>query len=315
LDSRRALLFCTPDHAQLAAELQGLLQCEQGALEYRHFPDGERYLRINTAVAGRDVIILSGTTTDAATLDVFDLGCGVVKEGAQSLTLLIPFFGYSTMERQVKPGEIVVAKTRARLLSAIPPSPWGNRVALLDLHADGVTHYFEGAVLVTHLYAKSVTLPAIQQLGGPLFSVGSVDAGRAKWVESLANELNVGASFILKRRKSDRETEVMALSASVKGHRVVIYDDMIRTGGSLLGAARAYLDAGAKGIAAVCTHGVFPEDSLYRLKASGLLERIITTNSHPTSMKLPAHDAFVEVRSCAPVFAQYVKQLLATRTA
>lgn len=217
--------------------------------------------------------------------------------------------GYSTMERQVKPGEVVVAKTRARLLSSIPPAPMGNRVALLDLHADGVTYYFEGGMGVRHLYAKSVTLPAIVELGGTNFSVGSVDAGRAKWVESLSNELGVQASFILKRRKSARETEVMALSAAVQGKRVVIYDDMIRTGGSLLGAARAYLDAGASSVAAVCTHGVFPENSVERLRQSGLLEKVITTNSHPVSQRLPRGDAFLEVRSCAPVLAAYVREL------
>ena len=139
--------------------------------------------------------------------------------------------------------------------------------------------------------------------------MGSVDAGRAKWVESLANDLGVPASFILKRRKSARETEVVALSHAVSGARVVIYDDMIRTGGSLLGAARAYLDAGATDVAAVCTHGVFPEDSVQRLRSSGLITRILCTNSHPAAAQVKDTQGFLEVWSVAPVLADFLRSL------
>ncbi len=312
MDLTRALLFHTREYAGLAAELTAATGCARGELEQRLFPDGERYLRVLSPVRDRDAIILCGTTSDAATLDLFDLACGLVKEGARSLTMVVPFLGYSTMERQVKSGEVVVAKTRARLLSAIPTAPNGNRIALLDLHADGVAYYFEGGLVPIHLYAKTVVLKAIAQLGGgETFAVGSVDAGRAKWVESLANDLGVAASFILKRRKSARETEVVALSHAVQGARVVIYDDMVRTGGSLLGAARAYLDAGAKDVAAVCTHGVFPEDSLKRLKDSGLITRIISTNSHPGAAAAPDGEGFLDVWSCAPVLVEFLRTLSA----
>lgn len=300
-------VFHLPQYAPLAQRVvEGLPGAQQGVVDRSHFPDGERYLRIASTVRGQHVVLLGGTVTDADTLELFDLACGLVKEGALTLSVVVPFFGYATMERQVRAGEVVTAKARARLLSAIPSAPMGNRVALLDLHADGITYYFEGGLVPTHLYAKAVVLKAIAQQGGTQgYVLGSVDAGRAKWVESLANELGVPVAFILKRRQSGHQTQVMAMSGSVSGAQVVIYDDMIRTGSSLLGAARAYKDAGATQIHAVCTHGVFPGDSLANLKASGLLASVTCTDSHPVAL---AHtpDGFLHVQSCAPVLVDYL---------
>ena len=130
--------------------------------------------------------------------------------------------------------------------------------------------------------------------------VGCTDAGRAKWVERFANDLDIGAAFVFKRRREDR-LEVTAVSAQVAGKRVVIYDDLIRSGASLLAAARAYREAGAASLAAVATHGVFPEDAVERLRASGLLDTLVVTDSHPRAAALRSD--FLEVVSIAPVLA------------
>src|SRR5262249_38194283 len=156
-------------------------------------------------------------------------------DGARRLTLVVPYFGYSTMERAVTAGEVVTAKTRALLLSSIPPAPSGNSALLLDLHSEGLPFYFEGGLVPIHIYATPVVLDAARRLGGEDFVLACVDAGRAKWVQSLANDLGVPASFVFKRRLDAATTEVTAVSAHVRGKPVVIYDDMIRTGGSLLG--------------------------------------------------------------------------------
>jgi ribose-phosphate pyrophosphokinase len=89
-------------------------------MEVSTFTDGERYQRILSKIENRDVILIGGTVTDEPTLELYDLASSLVSYGANSLTLVIPYFGYSTMERAVLSGEIVTAKTRARLFSAIP---------------------------------------------------------------------------------------------------------------------------------------------------------------------------------------------------
>lgn len=301
--TRDALVFGTRAYAALQQAIAAEAGLALGEVERKQFPDGERYQRILAPVAGRDAVLVGGTISDDDTLELYDLACGLVQDGARSLVLAIPFFGYATMERVARPGEVVTAKTRARLLSSIPVPASGARVMLLDLHSEGVPYYFEGALRPFHLRATPLILEAARRLAGerPMV-VACTDAGRAKWVEALANRLQVHASFVFKRRLSDEETEVTGVSAQVQGAHVVIYDDMIRTGSSLLGAARAYQAAGAERISVVTTHGLFCGEALGRLRASGLFDAIVCTDSHPRARQL--EDGFLQVESVAPIFAE-----------
>ncbi|HYE21943.1 MAG TPA: ribose-phosphate diphosphokinase [Tepidisphaeraceae bacterium] len=307
------LLFSTAAYAPLAADLAPLLPTATlGQIDREHFPDGERYLRLATDPAGHDVALVGGTVSDADTLEIYDLACALAKYGARRLTLVIPYFGYSTMERATRPGEVVVAKTRARLLSSIPAAPAGVRVLLLDLHAAGIPYYFEGGLTPVHVYGKPLVATAAQRITRESgadqndFVLASTDAGRAKWVESLANDLGVSASFVFKRRLAGDSTKITAVSAQVENRVVIIYDDMIRTGGSLLQAARAYKDAGARSLAAVTTHGLFPTDALARLLDSALFSHIVCTDSHPRARELAQAEPRLQVLPTAPLFAAHL---------
>jgi len=297
------IVFSTLEYDHLGRAIAAAAGWEVGVVARKTFPDGEHYLRIDSDPADRDVVLVGGMTTDATTLELYDLACGLVSDGAYRLRMVIPFFGYSTMERSVRFGEVVTAKTRARLLSSIPMASRGTQVFLLDLHVAAIAHYFEGGIRPIHVYGKSLVTAAARRLGGADFVLACTDAGRAKWVESLANDLNVAAAFVYKRRHDDA-TEVTGVSAQVSGKRVVIYDDMIRTGGSLLGAAAAYRDAGALAIDAVATHGLFPGDSLARIEHSGLLGRIVVTDSHPRAVALQSK--FLEVDSTASLLTEHL---------
>jgi ribose-phosphate pyrophosphokinase len=298
------VVFSTQRYLSLGDALVREGGFERGAVETRLFPDGERYTRVVTPVHGRDAIALGGTISDYDTLELYDLACGIVQCGARTITLAVPYFGCSTMERATQPGEVVTAKTRARLLSTVPIAYHANQVLLLDLHTEGIAHYFEGDVHAVHLTAKGLVAAAARELAGDDFVVGSTDAGRAKMVQEIANDLGVPASFIFKQRLSGSRTEVKAISAHVAGRTVVIYDDMIRTGGSLVGAARAYQEAGAARLIAIATHGVLPGDSLERIRAAGLFERVVCTDSHPRAVELACD--FLQVKSVAPVFASHI---------
>jgi len=295
--------------AQLIADelrVRYQLELELGQVERKLFPDGERYQRVLSPVHERSVIIVGGTISDSDTLSLYDLACACVKYGARRLELCVPYFGYSTMERAVRPGEVVTAKTRARLLSAIPRADRGNHFYLLDLHSEGIPHYFEGDVSAQQLSARGPLLKRLAQINGGDFVLASADSGRAKWVEAFAQELKVDAALLLKRRLSDRQTEVSAMNAHVQGRVVVLYDDMIRTGSSLLQAARAYLDAGASELWAACSHGVLQHDAWERLSGSGLIKAVLSTNSHPRAQALQAQG--LELIDVAPVFAEALAQ-------
>lgn len=293
----KKILFHITDYGYLAEKVLKCGDFEEGQVEVNHFSDGERYQRILTDVENREVVILGGTVNDEATLELFDLASSVVSCGANSLRMVVPYFGHSTMERSVLPGEVVTAKTRARLLSAIPRSNKGNKIYLFDLHTEGIPHYFEHHLYPVHVYCKSIVMEAAREYGGDNFVLASTDAGRAKWVESLANDMGVNAAFVLKRRIKGDQTEVSAINADVEGKDVVIYDDMIRSGGSIINAAKTYKDAGANKIYVITTHGIFVGNGLQKLKDCGLIEKVICTDTHKNVNAL--NDEFLEIRSIA----------------
>jgi len=293
----KKILFHTQEYQYLAEKLLATDNFEKGELEFSHFSDGESYQRINSTIENRDIILLGGTVNDQSTLQLFDLASSLVSYGANSLSLVVPYFGYSTMERAVKQGEIVTAKTRARLFSAIPRSHKGNKIYLFDLHSEGIQYYFEQDLYPVHVYCKDIVLEAARQYGGDNYVMASTDAGRAKWVESLANDLGVNAAFILKRRLKGDHTEVSAINADVAGKTVVIYDDMIRSGGSIINAAQTYKNEGAGDIYVITTHGLFIDNGIQKLKNSGLIKKIICTDSHVNTHGID--DDFVEVKSIA----------------
>ena len=298
----KKLLFHTQNYAYLAEKVLAEGDFEEGIVEQKLFTDGERYQRILSDIEDRDVVVLGGTVDDSSTMELLDLSSSLVSYGADSLSLVVPYFGYSTMERAVLPGEVVTAKTRARLLSSLPRSHRGNKIYLFDLHTEGIPHYFEHHLHPVHVYCKDVIMQAARDYGGKDFVLASTDSGRAKWVESLANDLGVGAAFVLKRRIQGDQTEVSAVNADVRDKTVIIYDDMIRSGGSIINAARVYHQAGAQRIFVITTHGLFINQGLSALKNCGLIERVVCTDTHPHTQTI--HDEFLEVRSIASLICQ-----------
>jgi ribose-phosphate pyrophosphokinase len=301
----KKVIFSTQSYHYLKEEILNYGNYEKGVIDVKTFPDGERYQRILTPVQGRDVVLIGGTISDSDTLEIYDLAYALIKYGARSIQIFFPYFGYSTMERAVKPGEVVTAKSRAVMFSSLPGTSLGNHFHFFDLHSEGIPHYFEGQALINHIYCKPIIIEVANKLADNNFVMACTDAGRAKWVESLANEMGVNAAFVFKRRLSGEKTEVSSISADVEGKDVVIYDDMIRTGGSLISAAQAYKSAGAKKIFTITTHGLFTGRGIERIKDSGLIEKVITTNSHPNS--LLSRSSFVQVESIAPLINSQLK--------
>jgi ribose-phosphate pyrophosphokinase len=286
----KRLLFTIPSYGYMRSSFLAAGDFEAGEIERKTFPDGERYLRLAADSRGRDVVLLGGTPSDLDALEVYDLGYAISRAGAHSLALVMPYFGYATMERAVRPGEVVTAKTRARLISAIPPCDGGMRVVLFDLHTDGVEFYFGDSHITHHVYgAPAITALIRHHMGDRPFVLGATDAGRAKWVQSLAGTLGVEPAFVYKRR--DHETGslgITGINADVRGREVVIYDDMIRTGSSLLQAGRAYLAAGATAVHAIASHLVLPPGTLGKIQDAGVFRSILGTDSHPGSQQLAA---------------------------
>jgi ribose-phosphate pyrophosphokinase len=291
------VLLSTKNYEYLADEILALTDFEKAQLTRQTFSDGESYYRIENDLQNKRAVVLGATTSEQDTMELYDLASAAVDLGCSSLHLVVPFFGYSTMERAVKQGEIVTAKNRARLLSYLPKSHRGNHIYLFDLHTEGLPYYFENGLQSHHIYCKPIIIEACKELAGNDFILASTDAGRAKWVESLANDMGVQAAFVLKRRSGKDQTEVTAINADVDGKTVIIYDDMIRSGSSIISGAKAYKQAGAAKIYVITSHGLFVNNGLQKLKDSGLMEKVICTNTHHLATKIESD--FLRVKSIA----------------
>lgn len=315
------LILSTPLYAKLAGDIWGLItgNAESAraplALHRECFPDGETYLRIDKPVQNEHVVIVGGTRTAEELLEIISLSWQVVRDGAARLSIVIPYFGYSTMERAVKTGEVVRAKVNATILSSIPTPPGGKVIFLVDLHAEGIQHYFEGNGSVVHLYAKAAILAKVKELvRGDTKSlvVGSADTGRAKWVESYANELGAEIAIITKRRHDGETTEILNVGgADVRNKIVLLYDDMIRSGGSIVKAAEAYRKARASKVIMACTHLILTtnqeEKTLGKVRSQA--DALITTDSIRSAASLncpPEYAAKLHFVSIANLLASAV---------
>lgn len=269
-------------------------------IETQTFPDGEHYWKIENAEAirGKPAVYICGTTNDEAIFELYNLASTLVREQCSALHIIIPYFGYSTMERAVKDGEVVTAKNVACLLSSIPLSPRGIFVYMLDLHSSGMQYYFEKSVHPIHLTAWEVIKQMMADCGSDVV-LASADMGRAKWIEQMGNQLGLETAYIMKKRISGEMTEVLALNADVNGRNVVIFDDMIRSGSSVMNAAKAYKNAGAKNIYVATVHGVFVNDAVEKMKSCGFIKRILCTNSHCNTLNYS--DDFVTVYDISSV--------------
>lgn len=322
---KKFILFSTQSYAYLAGRVlaagQGIV--EAGNIERSTFPDGETYHRFLTPLNGKDVVILGGTCDDQSTMELYDLACNAHRDKARSITLLVPYFGYSTMERRVKDGEDVKAKNRARLLSSLQKPDNGLNIVMLDLHVGGIEQYFEGPLHTHHLYAEDLILSGIRELAGDKpYVLGTTDGGRVPWVRALARKLGVRLVIALKERKSGEETETFAVLGDVAGQHIVMCDDMFRTCGTAIKSAKAYKLAGASKITAVATHGLFPGNAMETLfsaedhEQKTLIEGVVVTDSHPRVVELAQLDVpFIKVKSINGLLVDFLRKLACEDTA
>lgn len=314
----------------------GQLQIERGVFggsrkhllspaERELFGDGEKHIRLDikewNELSGRDVILVGATHTDDALLDVQRVGYTLAANGARQIVIVNPFYGYSTMERAKKPGQVITAKTNAVVLSrAIKSGQLGNSFLLHDLHVQTILGFFEGSARAQELYGQSVLVPAIERLGLGSIVIASADLGHSDWVEAFAKKFKSGLALISKERV-DETSHVNAVIGDVHGKNVVIVDDMTRSGTTAVNAADAYLNAGAKDVHLVLSHFAINDPSVADLLQTSCIKKIITTNTHPASQWVEPSGLFFagadyivpfpytkfEVLDVSPIFVRELK--------
>ena len=245
----------------LAKELAGILDCTYIQAASTKFPDGECYTRIDAEALDDDVVIVQNTYPNDSLIEMFLIQDAVRRLGARSVTLVIPYFGYARQDRVFKPGEPESAKVMCQHLALVC-----DRVITIDIHKEAVLDYFPcrhtdlkaAAVIADYFKGKGIDLALSPDIGA---------AGRAK---DVGDRMGVPSDHLNKTRLSGTEVRIAPATFDVAGKNVLIVDDMISTGGTIVTAASALRDAGAASVAVACTHGVFVNNAIERLTGSAL---------------------------------------------
>jgi ribose-phosphate pyrophosphokinase len=288
LSTARAEYFANCIHQHL---LESHHQIHPLKIKRSTFADGEHYycldVQSNFELLGKCAIYVCPLTSDEDILEVVRVGHTLVQYGVRRRIFIIPFLAYSTMERAVHPGEVVTAKCTIQMLSSIGSGGPGNVFLLFDLHTAGLLHYFEGPCIRLEIYGQTVLTAALSIIGfdSADWMFASADLGRSAWVNAFARENGTAVAFIRKTRShvdGKSVTAVCEVIGVVANKTVIIYDDMTRTGGTLIHAAKAYRDAGARAVYVLVSHlALIGDAEIQAMIDSEDIRKIVATNSHP----------------------------------
>lgn len=245
----------------LAKELASVMGCDYIQAATTTFPDGECYTRIDAENLDDDVVIVQTTSPDSKLIELLLLQDAVRRLGAKSITLVIPYFGYARQDRVFKPGEPESAKVMCQHLDMNC-----DRVITVDIHKEAVLNYFNHP----HKDLKAAPVIAEYFKGKGIDMVLSPDIGAAGRAKMVGEVMGVPYDHLEKTRLSGTDVRIAPAKADVKGKKVLIVDDMISTGGTIIAAAYALREAGAAGISVACTHGVFVNNAIEKFTGSSL---------------------------------------------
>jgi ribose-phosphate pyrophosphokinase len=286
----------------LAREIADLLHSPFTEMYREQYSDGEIYHSFPAEISGRDVIIIAATPDDGSLLELIDIIDGCHHYMAHTVNIIVPYLGYSTMD-QAKTGVFEIPKgiTRTRQIFRARP----NFTAFIDLHSEAVLNAHCGEVHTLHIQTDDLVVDKIQSLNLTDFVLVSPDYGRSKWVARLAGKLGVAHTAADKDRFAMDKTMVGQVASVVSGKTVIICDDMIRTGGSIIQTADRCRDAGATDVIIMATHLVMSGNSIDRFKENGI-HKIIGANTYPNRQSDDLYDLY----SVAPLIKDAIHKQL-----
>ncbi|MBI2605900.1 MAG: ribose-phosphate pyrophosphokinase [Deltaproteobacteria bacterium] len=274
----RLCLFSGNSNVPLAQKIAETLGTPLSPCTLRRFSDGEIFAEINENVRGKDVYVLQSTCTPVNDhlMELLIMIDALKRASANSITAVMPYYGYARQDRKVAPRTPISAKLVADILTAAGTS----RVVSMDLHAGQIQGFFN--IPFDNLYAKPVFVDYFKKMfkpDEPLVLV-SPDAGGVERARGHAKLLNAQVAMIDKRRTGPNVAKAMNIVGNVKDMTAIILDDIIDTAGTLCEAADTVLAHGAKRVLAAGVHPVLSGPAIERIKASPI-EKVIVTDTIP----------------------------------
>ena len=265
-------IFSGASNRPLAEAICKELGTELGNAEVGAFSDGENFVSIYETVRGSDVFVVQSTCSPVNDnlMELLIMIDALRRASAGRITAVMPYFGYARQDRKTKPRDPISAKLVANLITRAG----ADRVLTMDLHANQIQGFFD--------------IPVDNLLGNPIFTnylhdrfngseddviVVSPDVGSVARARAFAQKLGMGLAIVDKRRQKANSSEVMNIIGDVQGKKVILFDDMVDTAGSLCGAAQALVElGGAVDVIACASHGVLSGPAVERIEKSVIKE-------------------------------------------
>jgi ribose-phosphate pyrophosphokinase len=276
-----------------------------GKIHLVNFPDGEFMARIDEDVRGRDVFVVQPTCqpVNENLMELLIILDSLRRASPNRITVVLPYYGYARQDRKDVGRVPITAKLVANLIT----TAGAHRVLALDLHAAQIQGFFD--IPVDHLEARPAILDYVRALNIPKddLVVLSADEGSIKRSLRYQKRLGGAVAIVDKRRSSATETQqANIIGSSLKDKVAVIFDDMISTAGSIIGAANIAKFNGAREIYACATHGVLCGQAINNLKNSPI-KQVVITDSIPLTPEKQL--ATIKVLSVAPILADAIKRI------
>jgi ribose-phosphate pyrophosphokinase len=300
----KMVVFSGNSNSQLAGAICRELKVKPGKILVSRFSDGEIRVKIEDNVRGKDVFVIQSTCSpvNEHIMELLIIIDASKRASANRITAVMPYFGYARQDRKDQPRVPITAKLVANLLTVAG----ANRVLTLDLHAGQVQGFFD--IPLDHLFAINVFIKYFKAIKINNLVIVSPDVGGIKMARAYAKKFHAGLAIVDKRRNSPDATEVMHILGEVRNKNVILVDDIIATGGSLVEAAKALKDAGAKTIFAAVSHGVLSTSAVEKIENSDI-DKLIITDSVPLTKEKKNKNTKIEVISVSKLFAEAVKRI------
>jgi len=294
----------------LANEIAGVLGVELCPTAVDRFNDGEIRVRIRETVRGADVFVIQPTCppVNENLMELLIIIDALRRASARTVIAVIPYYGYARQDRK-HTGRVPIT---ARLVANLIETAGADRVLTIDLHVGQIQGFFN--IPVDNLRADPVFMPRLRKVSDGVNStvIVSPDVGATGRARLLAEQLDFPLAVLEKRRDPEgTDTKVMNVIGDVSGHRVVLVDDIVASGSTLIRATQILLECGATEVRACCTHGVFSGNALERLEASPL-KMIAVTNTILDQQATKRNK--VEYISVGKPLAQTIKRIYDNRS-
>ena len=267
------------------------------------FSDQEVFVEILENVRGKNVFVIQSTSAPANDhlMELLITIDALKRASAQTITAVIPYFGYARQDRKVGPRTPISAKLVANILTTAGI----DRLLTIDLHAGQIQGFFD--IPVDNLYAAPIITKDIQtKYKSKDIVVVSPDVGGVVRARNIANRINANLAIVDKRRDKANTSEVMNIIGDVRNRDCLVVDDIVDTAGTLCNAAEALKSAGARSVSAYISHGVLSGPAIKRISESKLSELVIT-NSIAASKQI-VDSPNIRVLNLASLIAEAIRR-------